>query len=214
MSSSNAAPAPSSKILSSDGTYVSGVVTDQALTKDFRITASGSRSLRADIYVGKVVATGSVTGKLAHSSGYNIWSNTNTVTITASTDKTISSVDTSANTLTSTTHGFVEDQAVVLYSSGETPAPIKPNLIYYVQKVDANTIKLKESIGGPAIDITAAGSGTITTCAARCFSITMQETVSGDQSYTPLKALGRVVVTTTNSADRCQVADVVILLGE
>ena len=207
-------PAPASKVLAADGSLVSGVVTDQAVSKDFRVTASGSRSCRVDLYVGKVVATGSVTGKVKHSSGYNIWADAKTVTITASTDKTVSSVDDTTNVLSSTAHGFTSDQPIVFYSSAATPSPIVPGRIYYARRVDADSYAVRESIGGPDLDITAAGSGTITACAARCFSISHQETDSGDWAYTPLKGLGRAVVSQTNSADRCQLVDVIVLLGE
>jgi peptidoglycan hydrolase-like protein with peptidoglycan-binding domain len=167
-----------------------------------------------DFYVGKVAVTGAVTAKVQHTSGYNVWSDAKTVSVTASTDKTVSAVNTTTNELTVTGHGFVANQSIAFISSVDTPAPLKAGRVYFVQVVDANTIKVRDTVDAPALDITAAGSGTITASAVRVFSITHQDTVTGDQTYTPLKSAGRAVVTLTNAADKLQLCDVVVLLDD
>jgi len=206
---------PNSIALSPTGTVLAASQTDAAISKEgFRITAGGALNMRLDVVVGKVTVAAAVSAKLQHSSGYNIWSDAKTVSITASTDKTVSAVDTSANTLTATGHGFTTNQAIVFTSSTTTPAPLEAGRIYYAYVVDANTLKIRQYVGDESfIDITSAGSGTITVCAARVFSVTFQTTVAGDQTYLPLKGAGRIVAT-TGAGDSLQVSDVLVMMDD
>jgi hypothetical protein len=204
---------PNSVALTPSGTTLGASATDTLVSKEFRITAGGATNLRTDIYVGKVTVAAAVSAKFQHSSGYNIWTDAKTVSITASTDKTVSAVSTSLDQLTVTTHGFSTNTAIVFTSSGVVPTPLLAGKLYFAIVVNANTIQVAESKDGPAIDITDAGSGTITVCAARSFSITYQTTVSGDQTHLPLKSAGRVVAT-TGAGDSLQVSDVVILMDD
>lgn len=161
----------------------------------FKVTAGGSRHFRYDIYVGKVAAT--ATAKLQQSSGFNLWSDTKTVSITASTEKTISGESTSADTLTVTAHGYTEGQPVSADANGGTlSGGLEPGKVYYVHVVDANTIQVSLSNGGTVVDITAASAGTPQLSAVRVFSITFLAEVAGDQAYVPLKQLMRLVTTT------------------
>lgn len=205
---------PNSVALTPSGTTLGASATDTIVSKEFRITAGGALNQRTDIYVGKVVAAAGVSAKFQHSSGYNIWADgKGTGAITASTDKTVSAVNTTTDALTVTAHGFSTNTAIVFTSSAATPPPLLAGKLYFAIVVDANTIKVAEWKDGPAIDITGAGSGTITVCAARVFSITYQTTVAGDQTYLPLKSAGRLTAT-TGAGDSLQVADVVILMDD
>jgi hypothetical protein len=150
-----------------------------------------------DIYVGKVVVAGSITAKVQHSSAYNLWTDAKTVSITASTDKTVTAVSTSTDALIS--------------SSGEVPAGLQPNTVYRVTVVDSNTIKLTNTAG--SVNLTSTGSGTILVTPVRAFSIIHQEVVAGDQAHTPMKSKGRVTMSLTNAGDSVQVIDCISLMG-
>lgn len=205
---------PNSVALTPSGTTLGASATDTIVSKEFRVTAGGAKNLRVDIYVGKVTAAAGVSGKVQHSSGYNIWADAKgTGAITASTDKTVSAVDTATDILTVTGHGFATNQPIVFTSSAATPPPLLAGKLYFAIVVDANSIKVAEYKDGPSIDITGAGSGTITVCGARVFPITFQTTVAGDQTYLPLKSAGRITAT-TGAGDALQVADVVVLMDD
>lgn len=87
---------------------------------------------------------------------------------------TVTAVDASANTLTVPAHGLLTgDGPVQLASSGSLPAPLLADTDYWVIVVDANTLRVAASYsdtgggqgaGNPTtpIDLTGAGSGTIT----------------------------------------------------
>jgi hypothetical protein len=200
---------PDSISLTPTGTSVPASSTNMPISKRFRITAGGSGSMRNDIYVGKVTGVG--TAKVQHSSGYNVWVDGKSVTFSASTNKSVSAVSTTNDTLTVTGHGYVDNQAIAFISSADTPAPLQAGKIYYAEVVDANTIKVRDTEGGPAINLTAAGSGTITVSDVRVFTITHQEAVTADQTHTPLRGMGRLLATTAGGED-IQVCDVVVLL--
>ena len=74
-------------------------------------------------------------------------------------------VNTTANTITVPNHGFPSNYRVMLfaYSGSTVPSPFtRMTTPYFVDVVDANTIKLSASSGpGAAVDITNTGSGTI-----------------------------------------------------
>ena len=72
--------------------------------------------------------------------------------------KAIGTVDTTANTLVVTSHGWSANQQVRLGSEYDTlPTPLKQGVTYYVIVTDANTIQLAATSGGAAIDLTSAG---------------------------------------------------------
>jgi hypothetical protein len=80
-----------------------------------------------------------------------------------STDDTFSKViaNIATNTLTIPSHGFLANQPIRYQTNGGTPiAPLQNNATYYVkQVVDNNNITLSQSLNGPVIDLTAAGTG-------------------------------------------------------
>jgi hypothetical protein len=81
-------------------------------------------------------------------------------------DKTVSSVSAAANTLSVTAHGLATGDMLKVSSTLTVPTGLTAGTIYYAIKVDADTIKLATSLLnaklGTAIDITGAGTGTIT----------------------------------------------------
>lgn len=79
-----------------------------------------------------------------------------------SSPKTISAIDTGTDTLTSNSHGLADGTAVKIYATTTIPAGLSATRIYYVRDTATNTFKLATSAGGTAVDITSAGSGTIT----------------------------------------------------
>lgn len=55
---------------------------------------------------------------------------------------------------------FANNDQVILNSTGDLPAPLVDNVPYYVVNSTGTTIKLSLTLGGSAIDITNAGTGT------------------------------------------------------
>jgi hypothetical protein len=80
-----------------------------------------------------------------------------------STTKTISAVNTGTETFTSNTHGYANGTPVQVSATTTLPAPLVAATTYYVINAAANTYQLSLTETGSAIDITTAGSGTITT---------------------------------------------------
>ncbi len=80
--------------------------------------------------------------------------------------QTVSAVSTGADTITVTGHGFNDGEGPFqVTSTGTVPGGLSATGIYYVAVVDANTLQLHGSplgaLGGKVIDLTSAGSGTI-----------------------------------------------------
>lgn len=69
--------------------------------------------------------------------------------------------DATANTLTKTAHGLANGQKGRMTGSA-LPAPLAADTDYWVVGAAANTFQLAATKGGAAIDLTTAGSGTIT----------------------------------------------------
>jgi hypothetical protein len=72
-------------------------------------------------------------------------------------NKTVSSVDIAANTLTVTAHGLVANQIVTI-NGAPAPGGLVVGTQYYVLVVDVNTIQLAAAAGGAAIDLTSTGT--------------------------------------------------------
>ena len=75
-------------------------------------------------------------------------------------------VTTGTDNIAITGHGFSSGQQVTLTSTGTLPAGLSTNTIYYVLRQDTDNIKLSATLGGAAVDITAAAGGgthTVTT---------------------------------------------------
>jgi hypothetical protein len=81
----------------------------------------------------------------------------------ASTDDTFAKVivNIATNTLTIPSHGFLANQPIRYQTNGGNPiTPLQNNATYYVKTVvDDNNITLSQSLNGPTIDLTAAGTG-------------------------------------------------------
>lgn len=78
----------------------------------------------------------------------------------------ISSIDTAANSFTtSVAHGFVAGDSIVISGdggAGVAPTPIEANRPYFVTGTPTSTtFQLAAYTGGPVVDLTAAGSGTV-----------------------------------------------------
>jgi len=71
-------------------------------------------------------------------------------------------VDTGTETITITSHGFVNDDAVQFTSTGSVPAGLLTNTVYWIVGATANTFQVSLTKGGSAKDITGVGSGTHT----------------------------------------------------
>jgi hypothetical protein len=75
----------------------------------------------------------------------------------------ISAVDASTNVITSADHPFFSDDPVRLHSRGGIlPAPLTDAVKYFVVSRTRNTFKVAETPSGTAIDLTTAGTGTLT----------------------------------------------------
>jgi hypothetical protein len=72
--------------------------------------------------------------------------------------------DASTDALTSAAHGIADGAAVILRTSPGffLPKPLQPETVYYVRDAATNTLKLSETQGGSAVNITWAGSGAMT----------------------------------------------------
>ena len=186
---------PKAVVVGANETKVVGVF---PTTKDLRT------SLRVDLYVGKVAGTGAL--KIQDSSGFGIWRDVKSVTLTASTDKTCV-VSAATGIITSTSHGFDTDTPISFATSDALPDPLIAGAIYYVDKIDADTFRLKAAPGLAATLSFQGGSGNHTATAVRVVSITVQSEVAEDQEVTPLKDVCRVMGVMGDSQS-CQVCAV------
>lgn len=119
------------------------------------------------------------------------------------------SINLTTNTITSSTHGYVTDDAVALTSTGLAPAGLTIGTVYYVDLTDANSFRLRSKQGdaNSIVDITDVGTGLHSFSLVRVFSIVFNSEVAGDQAYLPLQAKIRGAIT-TGSGDSCQVVRV------
>jgi len=102
-----------------------------------------------------------------------------------------SAVDTSANTITITDHGFVANQEVVYQANGGTAiAGLTDATIFFVKTVSsANAVTLSATAGGSVISLTGTGSNT------QSFSGTSTKAFTATANFTP----------STNSGSSCTV---------
>jgi len=81
---------------------------------------------------------------------------------TYGTKKTVLSVNTATDELEVTSHGWAVDTAVMVMSSGQLPAPLEADYLYFISPGrDGDHLTLARRSGGPAVDITSSGTGTI-----------------------------------------------------
>ena len=62
---------------------------------------------------------------------------------------------------TTTPLGLSVNDKVVITKTGTLPVPLEANKVYFIQNISGNLIRLSLTAGGPAIDITANGVGSI-----------------------------------------------------
>lgn len=68
-------------------------------------------------------------------------------------------IQTGADTITVTSHGFPNAARVTFSSTGTLPAGLSGSTTYYVVSTATNTFQVSTSVGGSAVDITDEGSG-------------------------------------------------------
>jgi len=102
-----------------------------------------------------------------------------------------SAVDTTANTITITNHGFVANQEVVYQANGGTAiAGLTDATIFFVKTVSsANAVTLSATAGGSVISLTGTGNN------AQSFSGTSTKAFTATENFTP----------STNSGSACTV---------
>ena len=102
-----------------------------------------------------------------------------------------SAVDTTANTITITNHGFVANQEVVYQANGGTAiAGLTDATIFFVKAVSsANAVTLSATAGGSVISLTGTGNN------AQSFSGTSTKAFTATENFTP----------STNSGSACTV---------
>lgn len=77
--------------------------------------------------------------------------------------KAIQSVNAGTDTINCNAHGLLNDDPVRFHArSGSLPGGIKSNKKYFVKNKTANDFQISETLGGSVLDITSAGSGTLT----------------------------------------------------
>jgi hypothetical protein len=182
--------------------------TNKVVSHPIRVTASGSRHFRMDIYTGKVVVAAAVSAGFQHSSGFGMYEATKSTTIAANAATAITAVAPSTDILTAVAHGLVDGDVVGITATA-MPGGILNTVPYFVKKIDADTFQLSIINGGAAVDITSAGTSPEFT-KMQLDSITFQLNVAGDQTYLPLRSLGRAVMT-TGAGDSAQLLGIVIL---
>jgi|GEM_PF-355868 len=76
--------------------------------------------------------------------------------------KTVSSLNTSTDTFTSNGHGLADATRVKFHAETSLPSGLQSSRTYYIRDSATNTFKVSATEGGSVVDITAAGSGTLT----------------------------------------------------
>jgi len=89
---------------------------------------------------------------LDETKGYVIYLNGHTQSFTA---------DAGTDTITATAHGLINGETL-RFKGGDLPAGLSQVTVYFVRDVTTNTFKVAATGGGTAINITDAGSGTMT----------------------------------------------------
>jgi hypothetical protein len=140
-------------------TSVHGLSNYDALTYNFSGTAPSPLAANTVYYVSKV---NNYTYKLSTSPTLSPFVDFTTPGATTSSSFGKVVVNTATDTITIASHGFLTGQPVKYQVNGGTAiTPLQDGATYYIQSViDNNNFKLTNSLGGAAIDITAAGTGT------------------------------------------------------
>lgn len=76
--------------------------------------------------------------------------------------KTVSSIDDATDVLSSTAHGLANGDRVKINASTTMPGGVSATRVYYVVNANTDDFQISTTEGGSALDISSAGSGTIT----------------------------------------------------
>jgi hypothetical protein len=178
--------------------------------RPFHITAGGSRNIRIEAFVGKVVASTGVTLDLETSSGFGIWESMSkaATSISSTTNKTVSSINTTTGVITATAHGYSVGDAVAV-TAAALPGGLSNEEIYYVKSVpSADTLTIGTTPTGGALVPSSAGT-TVLLTAVSIEQITLNVEVAGDQADMPLRAAGRIAIA-TGAGDSVQLLKAVV----
>lgn len=133
------------------------------------------------------------------------------ITVSVTTAGSDGNVVVSTSRITSTTHGFLTGDRVLL-SGSDVPGALEAGT-YYVIKIDANVLKLATTqalaLAGTAVTLTDFGSGTSNLIQA-AYNIRMIREDATDQAQLPLQDRV-IVVANTGASDSCTVAAVYTL---
>jgi hypothetical protein len=195
------------KSVSSTTVTVSGVTSTVALAQGVNVfgtrtsyvqplkTASSSVSSAQYLVKGDMVTLGNYQGttlaRQARVVGVNpyqdlscmITVSSGTATAVVGTSKTVSAVSTGDDEFTSVAHGLNTNDPILLSTTTSLPAGLRSDVVYYVKKVDDDTFSLmadEEASGetNTLIDLTSAGSGTISVLRVHALSPGDRVTVS------------------------------------
>lgn len=71
-------------------------------------------------------------------------------------------INTTTNVITSTNHGFQDNDRIKMTTSTTMPGGLAVETVYFIRDAAADTFKLTSTLAGSAIDITSTGTGTHT----------------------------------------------------
>lgn len=83
-----------------------------------------------------------------------------TIGVNQADSQTITSVSTTAETITKSAHGLNNNDVIGFTTTGTLPSPLAINTSYYVVNKTTNTFQVSTSLGGSAVDLTTTGTGT------------------------------------------------------
>lgn len=95
------------------------------------------------------------------------------------------------DTITKTSHGLIAGDVVTFSSTGTLPVGLSAAIAYYVVSPGTNNFKVSTSSGGSAVDITSAGSGTL--------SVTKMKTKPVVLGATLLSSIDKVLIADKNT---------------
>jgi hypothetical protein len=108
--------------------------------------------------------------------------------------------DATANTLTNNSHGWANATPLMVRSSGDLPAPLLADTVYYVVSTATNTFQLACIPSGTVIDLTSTGSGTVEAYSGHTSTSTGQMNVLTDVTGDPQWVSGAEVALVDTAA--------------
>lgn len=181
-------------ILKDNGASIGASVVDQQVSKLYRPRDRWYANLV--IVLTNVSQSTGITFKLKDSfDGGQTWYDVGSESQISLTKKTFvgdTGVDPTNEQITSTAHGFLTADQVIVRANGATlPTGLTDGTTYWVIKVDANTLKLAatqaDALAGTAVNITADGSNANCAIYAAVYEIRMLKEDATDLAQLPLK---------------------------